>query len=184
MTDSTPPPTREIGDDATAAVAERAREQLWSGSAMLLLYTVGAAMLVMEPWTWSARYWLGIAAFVLVILGLLLWRFGTERGRAQQRGRLLSEYAVLRHADPGVGRRAPADEVAQGFLRGERFLGWFYAVVMPALLLIAGRWDRPGWAIPAAALLVGAAALLLAAVERQARAGRRWLADPPGPPRD
>jgi protein-S-isoprenylcysteine O-methyltransferase Ste14 len=185
VTDGTRAPVREIGDDATAEVAERAREQLWTASVTCTLYVAGAAVLFMEPWAWSAaEAWWGPPAFLLVILGALLWRFGTERGRAGQAGRLLSEYAVLRHADPGPGRRAPADEVARGFVRGERLLGWLYGLGVVAFAVTAGQWDRPGWAIPGAMLLGSAAVILLFAVERQARAGRRWLADPPGPPRD
>ena len=38
--------------------------------------------------------------------------------------------------------------------------------------------------MPGAVLLVLSVAVQLGALEREARAGRRWLADPPGPPRD
>ena len=184
MTDGTRAPVREIGDDATAEVAERAREQLWFGVAMLLMYVVGAAMLVLEPWTWSAWVWLGATALLLAILGLLVWRFSTVRGRAGLAGRLLAEYAVLRSVDPGAGRRAPTDQVARKLIRSERFLGWFYALGMTGYPLLVGQWERPEWAVPGAVLLVGATALMATGVERQARAARRWLADPPGPPRD
>jgi len=155
VTDGTRASAREIGDDATAEVAERAREELWTTTGTLLPYAAGAAILFLEPQSWSTEFSMGATAFLLVLLGTIVWQFGTARGREDQARRLLSEYAVLRHVDPGVGRRAPADEAARDFVRG-RFLGWFW--------------------------LVGA--LALPATERQAHAGRRWRADPPGPPRD
>lgn len=183
MTDGTRAPAEEIGDDATAEVAGRAREQLWTASVTMLLYAAGAAMLFLEPWTWSTGFWLGSTAFLVAVLVAIVVQYGTTRGRAMQAGRLLSEYAVLHHADPGAGRRVPADEVAQKFVRF-RFLSLVPPLGLLALPLIAGSWERPGWAIPGAVLLAAAAGLLLTAGVRQTRAGRRWLADPPGPPCD
>ena len=183
MTDGTPAPAREIGDDATAEVAERAREQMWSTLGTLLPYAAGGAMVFLEPQSWSVEFSMGVAAFVLILLGTTVWQFGTDRGREGEAGRLLAEYAVLRHVDPGVGRRAPADEAARDFVRG-RFLGWFWLVGALALPLIWGQWNQPAWAVPGAVLLVVAAVVQVTATERQARAGRRWRADPPGPLRD
>jgi len=183
VTDGTRAPGREIGDDATPEVALRAREVLWTASGTMLAYAVGAAMLFLEPQTWSTEVWLGATVFLLAAVGTGVWQLGTERGREGQAGRLLSEYAVLRHADPGVGRRAPADETAKGFARG-RSVGWLWVLGAIAFPLIAGQWDRPEWAVPGAVLLAITAAIQLTAREREARAGRRWLADPPGPPRD
>ncbi|MBJ7451088.1 MAG: hypothetical protein JHC71_03265 [Blastococcus sp.] len=182
MTDGRRAPTREIGDDATAEVAERAREELRTAAARLLLYAAGA-MLFLEPQPWSIEFSMGAAAFVLVLLGTVVWQFGTARGREGEAGRLLAEYAVLRHVDPGVGRRAPADEAARDFVRG-RFLGWLWLAGSLALPLVLGQWDQPAWAVTGAVLLGIAAVVQVVDTERQARAGRRWLADPPGPPRD
>ena len=183
MTDGTPAPTREIGDDATAEVTQRAREELRTTTGTLLPYAAGAAILVLEPQTWSIEDWLGATAFLLAALGAGLWQFGTRRGREGQAGRLLAEYAVLRHVDPGVGRRVPADEAARTFTRA-RFVGWLWLGGALALPLIRGQWDQPEWAVPGAVLLGIAAVVQVTATERQARAGRRWRADPPGPPRD
>ena len=183
MTDSAPAPAAEIGDDATAEVAARGREELRTALGSLIPYAAGAAMLYLEPQTWSPEFWSGATVFLLGILGAAVWQSGTERGRQGQARRLLSEYAVLRHVDPGVGRRAPADETARGFVRG-RVAGWLVVLGMVALPLAAGQWERPGWAALGALLVCTAAAVQLTAREREARAGRRWLADPPGPPRD
>lgn len=182
MTDATRAP-EEIGDDATAEVAERAREELRTTWATLLVYAVGGAMVFLRPHSWSTAAWFGAAAFLLALSAELWWQHGTESGRRRRADRLLAEYAVLRFVDPGIGRRAPADEVAKGFVRG-RVFSWLLTLGMVAWPLALGRWDRPAWAVPGAVLLVIAAAIQLTAREREARAGRRWLADPPGPPRD
>ena len=181
MTDGTRATAREIGDDATAEVAERAREELWTDAATLVLYAAGAAMLFVEPQSWSVEFSMGVTAFVLVLLGTMVWQFGTAQGRDDQARRLLSEYAVLRHVDPGVGRRVPADEAARDFVRG-RLFGWLWLVGALALPLIWGQRDQPAWAVTGAVLLAIAAVVQLAAREREARAGRRWRAEPPGPP--
>jgi hypothetical protein len=183
VTDGTPAPPSEIGDDATAEVAERAREELWTTAARLLLYAAGVAMLFGEPQSWSVEFWMGATVFVLGLLGTVVWRFGTARGREGQAQRLLSEYAVLRQVDPGVGRRVAADEAARDFVRG-RFVGWLWLVAALVLPVAWGQWDQPAWAVPGAVLLGIMAVLQVVDAERRARAGRRWRADPPGPPRD
>ena len=183
MTDGTGAPAGEIGDDATAEVAQRAREQLWITSARLLLYAAGVTMLFGEPQSWSAEFWMGATAFVLVLLGTVVWEFGTARGRDGQARRLLAEYAVLHHVDPGVGRRVAADEAARNFAR-DRYVGWLWLVAALALPLVWGQWDQPAWAVPGAVLLAIVAVVQVIDTERQARAGRRWRADPPGVPRD
>jgi hypothetical protein len=183
LTDSTRAPADEIGDDATTEVTARAREALLTTVGTLLPYAAGAALLFLEPRTWSAETWIGVTVFVLAALGVAVWQYGTERGRQDQAQRLLAEYAVLRHVDPGVGRRGAADETATGFVRG-RCLGWLLTLGLVAIPLTAGQWDHPSWAVPGAVLLGITAAVQLTAREREARAGRRWLADPPGPLRD
>jgi hypothetical protein len=182
VTDGTRAPAREIGDDATAEVAERAREELWTAVGTILPYAAGGAILFLEPQSWSVEFSISVAACVLVVLGTAVWQFGTERGRTGDAGRLLSEYAVLRHRDPGVGRRDPADGAAKNFVRWP-FLTWLWLLAAVTLPLVVEPWDRPEWAVPGAVLLVIAAGVQLFAREREARAGRRWLADPPGPPR-
>ena len=182
MTDSTPPPTREIGDDATAEVAERAKEVLLTHCGTQLPLVAGAAMLLFDPQR-TAAAWFGAAAILLLIAGTAVWQFGTLRGQEDQAEGLLAEYAVLRSVDPGVGRREAADATAKGFVF-TRFIAWPLWLGAVALLLAFGQWDEPAWAVPGALLVVVGAAVHLTAVEREARAGRRWRADPPGPPRN
>jgi hypothetical protein len=184
VTDTTRTPAEELGDDATAEVAERAREELLTLCGTQLPLLAGTAMLLFERRTWTAEAWFGAYSAVLLLLaGTAVWQFGTERGREDRAEVLVAEYAVLRSVDPGVGRRAAADMTAKGFVYS-RFIAWPLWLGAVVLLLPFGQWDQPGWALPGAVLVVVGAAVHLAACEREARAGRRWRADPPGPPRD
>ena len=142
VTDGARPPIAELGDDVTAEVAERGREVLLVTCLTVVPYAAGAAMLYLEPWSWSVDFSLGAAAFLLALVGAAVWRLGTERGRQGRAVQLLAEYAVLRLVDPGVGRRAPADQTAAVFARG-RILGWLVPLGLVALPLTAGQWDRP-----------------------------------------
>ncbi|SDF82457.1 hypothetical protein SAMN05660662_3516 [Blastococcus aurantiacus] len=183
MTDATRTPARELADDATAEAAQRARETLATQCGTQLPLLAGAALLLLEPASRTAAAWFGVAAVLLLVAGAAVWQFGTERGREDQAGVLLAEYAVLRSVDPGVGRREAADATAEGFVAG-RYIAWSLALAAVGLLLAFGQWDQPAWAVPGAVLVVVGAVVHLYAAEREARAGRRWLAGPPGPPRD
>lgn len=182
MTDTTRLPAAELGDDATAEAARRARETLLAQGGTQLPLLAGAAMLLLEPRTWTAEVWFGAAFLLPAIVAMLVWEFGSERGREDRAEVLVAEYAVLRSVDPGVGRRAAADTVAKGFVVS-RYVAWPLWLGAVALLLTFGQWDRPEWAAPGAVLVAVGAAVHLGAAEREARAGRRWLAGPPGPPR-
>jgi hypothetical protein len=179
VTESPRPPADLLGDDAV----RRSREVLTVQVGTMLAYAAGAALLFLEPWTWSAAFWLGWACFVLVVVALPWWQHGTDAGRRRQGEGLVAECAVLRHVDPGIGRYGRADGAARAFV-DRRLSGWLFGLAFLALPLIAGSWDRPEWAVPGAVLLALCVAVQLAVLEREARAGRRWLADPPGPRRD
>jgi hypothetical protein len=183
VTDRPRPPADHLGDDATGEAARRGRAVLARQVGTMLAYAAGASLLFLQPWTWSAGFWLGWACFALVLGALLWWQHGTDAGRRRQDEGLLAESAVLRYVNPGPGRHGRADDTARAFV-GRRLSGWLVTLAFLALPLIGGRWDRPGWAVPGAVLLVLGGTVQLLALEREARAGRRWLADPPGPRRD
>ncbi|SDF82475.1 hypothetical protein SAMN05660662_3517 [Blastococcus aurantiacus] len=182
MTDGTRAPTREIGDDATAKVAERARHNLRVVALGLSSLSVGFVLLRFDPARWSAEGWTTAAAFA-ALLGAIVWlAFGTAAGRRRERSRLIAEYAVVHHVDPGPGRRAPADRQAQQMARE-----WTWLLLLPLFLapqLALASWERLATAVPGAVLVSIGCVVLLADKLRLTRAARRWLADPPGPPRD
>ncbi|NEK86326.1 hypothetical protein GCU60_11225 [Blastococcus saxobsidens] len=172
-----------IGDDATAEIRDQARHELRHLALTAPPLVVGVALLRLEPAQWSAGGW-GTAGAFSAMLALVAWALlGTERGRRPQSRRLLAEYAVRRHADPGPGRRQAADRRAADMAR-MRILGPLFLLVLLAPHLALAAWEDLATTIPGAACALVAALLLLAESCREARAGRHWLADPPGPPRD
>lgn len=183
MTDGTRALAEELGDDATAEVAARAREELVTHCGTQLPLVAGTALLIVGQDRWTAEAWIGLGALLLLVAGTVVWQFGTERGQEDQAEVLLAEYAVLRAVDPGVGRREAADATAKGNAFG-RFVAWPLWLGAVALLFTFAQWDEPGRAVPGAVLVALGAAVHLTATERLARAGRRWRAAPPGPPRD
>ncbi|MGY1847149.1 hypothetical protein [Blastococcus sp. SYSU DS1021] len=84
--------------------------------------------------------------------------------------------------DPGPGLRERADVQA----RYQAGVGWLVWVLPagPAALLPGARWDRPVSTVPAALLVAGGAVGLTVWWRRRVAWARRWLADPPGPPRE
>ena len=181
MTDGTRTPTREIGDDASAEVAERARHQLRVAALGLPPVLVGAVLLRFDPADWSMAAWT-TAVGVGLSLGLFSWLFSSSATIRRRRApRLLAEYAVVHHVDPGPGRRGPADVQAREMARE-----WIWFVLLPLVLapsLARASWEDLATSVPGAVLVVAGCAVVLADKRRSARAGRRWLADPPGPPR-
>lgn len=123
--------------------------------------------------------WAGVLALVAA-LGSAAWLLHGARTGRTDRHRTL--HALLQHADPGPGLRARADQLARQQAPARR---WFW--VTPGALLVQavpGRWDEPAVALPAAAVLVASLLPLTVQQFRLGRAAKRWLADPPGPPRD
>ncbi len=87
--------------------------------------------------------------------------------------------ALHAHTDPGPGLRTRLDVHARRVLR----LHWAGRVmpVLPAVLLLQGRWDRPETSLPAAAVLVAGYVALALWHRRQTLAAAAWVVDRPGP---
>jgi hypothetical protein len=165
-----------LPDDATAEAASQARHQLRVGALTLAPFVVGVALLWLEPEGWLAEAWTSVA---MVALGAIGWiAFG--RGARQQSLRLLAEYAVMHHVDPGPGRREAADDEARRMVWG-RIWGPLLVLVFYTPHLILSPWDDPTTAVPGALLVALSAAFVVVDRHRQAAAGRRWLTDPPRP---
>jgi hypothetical protein len=186
MTDVARP--AEVGDlddvdvDAAAAVRGLARRDARIVALGLPCYVAGFAVLHVQPERWTAPGWALVAAAVLAWAGLAsALVLVVSRSEWRQR-RYLAEYAVLHHLDPGLGRRQAAD-------RRARNMSWArsFAITWAAFLVgqtLAGDLDDPAWAAAGIGLFALALAVLVPSALREARASRRWLADPPGPPRD
>ena len=120
---------------------------------------------------------LAVVAGSLTALALLtpvvpwLARRAGEAARVRQ--------ALHARTDPGTGLRTRLDVHARRVLR----LHWVGRAVpvVPAVLLLQGRWDRPGTALPAAVVLVAGYAALALWHRRQTVAAAAWVADRPGP---
>ncbi|MGY1721365.1 hypothetical protein ACI8AG_20210 [Blastococcus sp. SYSU DS0552] len=171
-----------LPDDATREVRERARHELRVHALVGAPYAAGTTLLLLEPASWTAGTWWAAGAFATTA-ALLAWAFlGTERGREGHARRLLAGYAVAHHVDPGPGRREAADLEARNMAR-QRPWGLLIVALVLTPPLLFGEWDDPATAVPGAALLAVAGAVSVVDRLRQAAAGRRWLAGPPGPPR-
>jgi hypothetical protein len=87
------------------------------------------------------------------------------------------------HADPGPELRGRADQQARYTAR-TAWVVWTLPLG-PLGLVIGGDWDsRPVAAAVGAALVVGAAVAYGLWTRARLTQARRWLADPPGPPRE
>lgn len=127
------------------------------------------------------RFFVGAVGLALVaVLGMAAWTFhGVRTGRTD---RYRALHALFAHTDPGPGLRTQTDELA----RQQAPSRWWFWLTPGALLLqaVPGRWDEPVVALPAAAVLVAGLLPLTVHQYRLGRAAKRWLDDPPGPPRE
>ncbi len=133
-------------------------------------------------------FWTGGAAWAAVGgLGLSGLALSAAQLSRRQRARATAAHqiqAALRaHADPGPELRVRADTQARYTARSAwvALVGW----VVPLGFLLDGQWDtRPVAATVGAVLVVGAAAAHASWWRGRVADARRWLADPPGPPRE
>jgi hypothetical protein len=170
------------GVDVAVAVRERSRHEALLLATALPCFVAGIVLLDHDPGGWSRTVWAGSAA-AAVVAAVLVWALLVSApGRRRQEKRYLAEYAVLHHCDPGLGRYGEADLRARAMTAQQTFglVVSFFALVQ------AARADsgEPVQAWAGLLLLTLGVVVLVGDALRQARAGRRWLADPPGPRRD
>jgi hypothetical protein len=192
QTHTDPGPARRplVGGMATRLLAQPAAD-LWRPAVCWAAWRwpaaaplVGVALLALNERLLSltgGTTWFVVGAVAVVPLVLVLVAAAPGRRRQQEEARRI-QYALRHHVDPGAPLHQRADRQTRHFARFV-WLGWSY----PLLLLTHVRtadWDRPAVTVPAfavvAALSLGLAGWRLG----MSRSARRWVADPPGPPRE
>jgi len=127
----------------------------------------------------------GDRVFVATGLGLLAVALVASRTvpawrRSQRRGGAALQ-ALRDHRDPGPELRDAADQLAGRYGRNSWGIWlWPFFAMVQALSI---DWLHPYRAAAAAVLFAAAAVAAAYDSRRLARTARRWLADPPGPPR-
>ncbi|MQA34212.1 hypothetical protein [Modestobacter roseus] len=156
--------------------------QAWAVPPLATAYA--AALVVVQGGNWPALlgplgWWLVGCVAVVSLLGTGVTRLREPAPRQVAARRI--QHALRAHVDPGPELRERADRQAAS-LAGHRWVAAFL-VVAPLLFVDSAPWDRAVLAGVAVAALVVLFAALAVTVARSARDARRWLTDPPGPPR-
>jgi hypothetical protein len=171
-------PTEDV--DWTA-VDRRGRQLDWLALPALPLLTLAIVVVDQRLEVFDGvAGWAFVTAVVLVMIVVLLVSRSPQRRRRTAEAHRV-QYAVRRHVDPGPELRERADRQARTYARSP-WLGAVYPL-LAATYAVNGRWDHP---VRTAVALVVVAGFFLGLSwwwTTQARAARRWLADPPGPTR-
>ena len=166
-----------------AAVEQRARRLDLLALAAVVAWFGSVAALTdgLFGWSGTAARWVVTGYVLLGALLLVLQRTVPRLRRATVVGHRV-QYGLQHLVDPGPGAREKADVYA----RRQSRLGWvvWTSALLPVAVLASGRWDRPAIAVPAAVVFLAVTAAAVLQVRRQVRRAQRWVADPPGPPRE
>ncbi len=161
---------------------ERRRDLL--SAVGIVAFFVGIVLL-----TGGFAFWTGGEAWVAVgvVLGFILLASAASHLVRQLRTKTSAGYriqaALRQHVDPGPQLRARTDRQAR-YVAGISWAGWLM-LLGPLGLLLGGQWSRqPVAAAAGAILVVGVAVTYVQAWRTRTAAARRWMADPPGPPRE
>jgi hypothetical protein len=127
--------------------------------------------------------WIVVAGYVLVFVALLVAQRLPPRLRARARDGYRLMYSLQEHVDPGPGLREKVDRQA-GYMTRINWFRWWLLLFLSAGLLVGAPWDRPLIAVPSALVLVAGVVAWALYLRRFYGAARRWVADPPGPPRE
>ena len=126
--------------------------------------------------------WWAVAGYLALFVVLLVLQRTVPRMRRNTVLGHRIQYGLQHLVDPGPGAREKADVYA----RRQSRLGWVVRtwVLLPLGVLVNGRWERPSIAVPAALVFLALTAAAVLQVRRQVSRAQRWVADPPGPPRE
>ena len=126
--------------------------------------------------------WLVAAVPVLVVLLIIALQQTVTSMRARAAAGHRLQYALREHVDPGPQLRTRLDVHAR-YLASVSWSVWVFPLPV-VVLLLAARWDRPATTVPAAAVLLVLTIAFAIYWRRMILAAQRWVADPPGPPRE
>jgi hypothetical protein len=154
------------------AVALAAVTAGWAGASDRLVGAAGTAK------------WIVVAVYVLFFVALLVTQRLHPRMRARAGEGYRVQYALREHVDPGPGLREKVDRQAAHLTRIVWFR-WWLLLFIPTGVLVAAPWDdQPLIVVPSALVLVAGVVAWARSSRRLCAAARRWVADPPGPPRE
>lgn len=166
------------------AVERRARAREPVGVLTIIAFFIGwAASTDHFVGTAGSVKWLLVSGYVLLLVCLLTASRLHPRTRARAADGYRMQYALRAHVDPGPTLRERVDRQA-AYMDRIVWFRWWLVFFIPLGLLVSARWDRPLVTVPA--VLVVEAVTVSAAVylRRLYGAAERWVADPPGPPRE
>ena len=167
-----------------AAVERRGRRtELLTAPLLATFFTALVALRGGEFGFWEGRAaWVAVAVLVAIAVVVQVLAHAVPRMRRRQLEAHRLQHALRRHVDPGPELRSKVDQQAR-YLAGISWAVWVFPVGLLGLL-VGARWDRPATTVPAVLVVVAAFAAIGVNFHRQTTAARRWVADPPGPPRD
>ena len=160
---------------------ERRRDMLVAPG--IVAFFVGIVLLTggFAVWTGGVA-WAVVGVFLVSLVLVSASSHLVPRLRTRTSAGYRIQAALRQHVDPGPELRARTDRQAR-YLAGISWAGW---LVVPGLLglLLGGQWDRRPAAAALGAVLIAASAVVhVQSWRARLAAARRWVADPPGPPR-
>jgi hypothetical protein len=166
-----------------AQVEREERRRQWWGWPFLATFFIGMTLVRGRFVHWSGRAgWLALGIWMAVFVVLAGLSLVVPRLRTRNATAYRVQAALRRHLDPGPDLRARVDRMAR-YTAGRAWIAYL-VLLGPAGMLLGGRWDHPlPTAVGAVLLLVSTAAWSWWWLRLRTHA-RRWLADPPGPPRE
>lgn len=165
-------------------VERRAREREPLVTLTFIAVVAGWAGLSEQLFSFSGTAkWIVAAVYAGTFLLLLVAQRVHPRFRARNAEGYRLQYALRRHVDPGPELRGKVDRQA-GHMARIVWFRWWLLLLLPVGPLIAAPWDRPLVTVPSALVLVAGVAAGALSMRRLYADARRWVSDPPGPPRE
>lgn len=167
--------------DWDAAVRRLRREDLVAGPGVAVFFA-GLVLLTGGFAFWDGAAGWAAAGVVVVLCGTAAVVGTLIRGRVHRAATRRAQAALRLHADPGADVAPRVDRQARSLVR-TRWAGWL-VLFGPLGLVTGGQWGRsPAQAAAGTVLVLGVAIGYVLWWDHRVDEARRWMADPPGPPR-